>query len=70
MLGYTYKDIQKMGGALDTSLRYFKDGSEVQKGLLMIHDFLDGLLAEGYIDENTFYGDVPNEAMDYAEEMH
>jgi len=56
MLGYTYKDIQKMGGALDVSLRYFKDGSEVQKGLLMIHDFLDGLLAEGYIDEDTFYG--------------
>lgn len=51
MLGYKYEDIQKMGGALDKSLHYFKDGSEVKRGLLMIHDLLDGLLAEGYIDE-------------------
>jgi hypothetical protein len=46
MLGYKNEDIQKMGGAINISLRYFKDGSEVQKGLLMVHDLLDGLLAE------------------------
>jgi hypothetical protein len=53
MLGYKYEDIQKMGGAINTSLRYFKDGSEVQKGLLMVHDLLDGLLAEGYVSDEV-----------------
>ena len=53
MLGYKNEDIQKMGGAINTSLRYFKDGSEVQKGLLMVHDLLDGLLAEGYVSDEV-----------------
>ena len=59
MLGYTYEDIQKMGGALDKAIEVYSElklDSSVQDGLLMIHDFFDGLLAEGYIDENTFYG--------------
>lgn len=67
MLGYTYKDIQEFGGALDKVIATADSSTVIS--LLKIHDFFDGLLAEGYIDENTFYGDVPNEAMDYAEEM-
>ena len=55
MLGYTYKDIQEMGGALDKVIA--TANSSTLPGLLKIHDFFDGLLAEGYIDENTFYGD-------------
>jgi hypothetical protein len=51
MMGYKYEDIQRIGGAIDIALRYFKDGSEPQRGLLMAHDFFDGLLAEGYIDD-------------------
>lgn len=69
MLGYTYKDIQNFGNALTVAIDSATDPS-VKQGLLTIWDFFEGLLAEGYIDENTFYGDdLPNEAMDYAEEM-
>ena len=50
MMGYKYEDIQKIGGAIDIALRYFKEGSETQRGLLMAHDFFDGLLAEGYVE--------------------
>ena len=68
MLGYTYKDIQEFGHsltwAIDNAPEHYK------KDLLRVWDFFEGLLGEGYIDENTFYGDdVPNEAMDYSEEM-
>ena len=55
MLGYTYSDIQEMGGALDKVIA--TADSSTLPNLLKIHDFFDGLLAEGYIDENTFYGD-------------
>lgn len=50
MMGYKYEDIQRIGRAIDIALRYFKDGSEPQRGLLMAHDFFDGLLAEGYVE--------------------
>jgi len=55
MLGYTYKDIQAMGGALQSAIDTASDPS-VKQGLLTIWDFFNGLLAEGYIDENTYYG--------------
>jgi hypothetical protein len=54
MLGYTYKDIQEMGGTLDKAIGSC-DPSLVP-GLLKVWDFFEGLLAEGYIDENTYYG--------------
>ena len=54
MLGYTYSDIQEMGGALDKVIA--TADSSTLPNILKIHDFFAGLLAEGYIDENTFYG--------------
>ena len=71
MLGYTYKDIQAFGHSLTWAIDTAKSQGDEQnyKQLLIVWDFFEGLLAEGYITENTFYGDVPNEAMDYAEEM-
>lgn len=54
MLGYTYKDIQTMGGALNKAIEVYSElklDSSVQDGLLKIHDFFDGLLAEGYIND-------------------
>ena len=59
MLGYTYKDIQDMGGSLNAAIEVYSElklDSDVQAGLLKIWDFFEGLLAEGYIDENTYYG--------------
>ena len=58
MLGYTYKDIQNFGHALTWAIDTAKAQGDEQnwKQLLTIWDFFEGLLAEGYIDENTFYG--------------
>ena len=68
MLGYTYKDIQEFGHSLTWAIDNAPEN--YKKDLLRVWDFFEGLLGEGYIDENTFYGDdVPNEAMDYSEEM-
>jgi hypothetical protein len=55
MLGYTYKDIQEFGNSLTVAIDSATD-PKVKQGLLTIWDFFEGLLAEGYIDENTFYG--------------
>lgn len=55
MLGYTYKDIQNFGHSLTWAIDNATD-PEIKKGLLTVWDFFEGLLAEGYIDENTFYG--------------
>lgn len=54
MMGYKYQDIQKFGGALNIALS--KANEQERESLLKIWDFFEGLLAEGYIDENTFYG--------------
>jgi hypothetical protein len=55
MLGYTYKDIQAFGNSLTVAIDSATD-PKVKQGLLTIWDFFEGLLAEGYIDENTYYG--------------
>jgi len=55
MLGYTYKDIQAFGNSLTVAIDTASD-PKVKQGLLTIWDFFEGLLAEGYIDENTYYG--------------
>ena len=55
MLGYTYKDIQAFGNSLTVAIDSASD-PDVKQGLLTIWDFFEGLLAEGYIDENTYYG--------------
>jgi len=54
MLGYTYKDIQAFGNSLTWAIDNCP--AEHKQGLLTIWDFFEGLLAEGYIDENTYYG--------------
>ena len=58
MLGYTYKDIQAFGNSLTWAIDTAKNqgNEEQEKQLLTIWDFFEGLLGEGYIDENTFYG--------------
>jgi len=58
MLGYTYKDIQAFGDSLTWAIDTAKNQGDEQnyKQLLIVWDFFEGLLAEGYIDENTFYG--------------
>jgi hypothetical protein len=48
MLGYNYKDIQVMGGALQTAID--TASPDIKQGLLQIWDFFEGLLAEGYIE--------------------
>ena len=55
MLGYTSKDIQEFGNSLTVAIDSAAD-PDVKQGLLTIWDFFEGLLAEGYIDENTYYG--------------
>jgi hypothetical protein len=55
MLGYTYKDIQNFGNSLTVAIDSASD-PDVKQCLLTIWDFFEGLLAEGYIDENTYYG--------------
>ncbi len=58
MLGYTYKDIQAFGNSLTWAIDTAKNQGDEQnhKQLLIVWDFFEGLLGEGYIDENTFYG--------------
>ena len=53
MLGYTYKDIQAFGNSLTWAIDTAKSqGNEQQwKQLLIVWDFFEGLLAEGYIDD-------------------
>lgn len=57
MLGYTYDDIQDMGRALHSAIGVYEDlnlDSAVQKGLLEIHNFFEGLLVEGYIPDDQY----------------
>jgi len=56
LLGYTYKDIQRFGNSLTWAID--NAPSNYKQDLLKVWDFFEGLLAEGYIDENTFYGDL------------
>ena len=49
MLGYKYKDIQVMGGALQSAIDTATPANK--EGLLEIWNFFEGLLAEGYIEE-------------------
>jgi len=51
MLGYTYKDIQAFGNSLTWAIDTAKSQGEEQqwKQLLIVWDFFEGLLAEGYI---------------------
>lgn len=49
MLGYTYRDIQEFGNSLTWAID--NSPADHKKGLLEIWDFFEGLLAEGYIDE-------------------
>ena len=52
MLGYTYKDIQAFGNSLTVAIDTAADPG-VKQGLLTVWDFFEGLLAEGYIDEDV-----------------
>jgi len=54
MLGYTYKDIQAFGNSLTWAIDTAKSQGDEQnyKQLLIVWDFFEGLLAEGYIDES------------------
>jgi hypothetical protein len=57
LLGYTYDDIQRFGTTLNRAEFYLPPSdTKTREGLLKIWDFFEGVLAEGYIDENTFYG--------------
>ena len=51
MLGYTYKDIQAFGNSLTWAIDTAKSQGEEQqyKQLLIVWDFFEGLLAEGYV---------------------
>jgi len=53
LLGYTYKDIQAFGNSLTWAIDTAKSQGDEQnwKELLMVWDFFEGLLAEGYIAE-------------------
>ena len=55
MLGYTYKDIQAFGNSLTWAIDNAPSES-IKRSLLDVWNFFEGLLAEGYIDENTYYG--------------
>jgi len=56
MLGYTYKDIQEFGLALTWAIDSAKSQGEEQqwKQLLIIWDFFEGLLAEGYVQGESY----------------
>jgi hypothetical protein len=57
MLGYKYDDIQDMGRALSSAIEVYSDlnlDSSVQAGLIEIHNFFEGLLAEGYIADEPY----------------
>ena len=51
MLGYTYEDIQNFGHSLTWAIDTAKtQGNEQEwKQLLIIWDFFEGVLAEGYV---------------------
>ena len=52
MMGYKYEDIQEFGSALRRAEFYLPlSNTEAREGLAKIHDFFDGLLAEGYISD-------------------
>ena len=53
MLGYTYKDIQEFGNCLTWAIDTAKSQGDEQnwKQLLIVWDFFEGLLAEGYVNE-------------------
>lgn len=53
MLGYTYNDIQQFGNSLTWAIDNAKSQNDEQnwKELLMVWDFFEGLLAEGYFKE-------------------
>jgi hypothetical protein len=53
MLGYTYKDIQEFGTSLTVAIDSATDPS-VKQGLLTIWDFFEGLLAEGYVEGESY----------------
>jgi len=51
MLGYTYEDIQAFGNSLTWAIDTAKSQGDEQnyKQLLIVWDFFEGLLAEGYV---------------------
>jgi hypothetical protein len=53
MLGYTYKDIQAFGNSLTWAIDTAKSQGDEQnyKQLLIVWDFFEGLLGEGYISD-------------------
>ena len=53
MLGYTYKEIQEFGTSLTVAIDSATDPS-VKQGLLTIWDFFEGLLAEGYVQGESY----------------
>lgn len=53
MLGYTYKDIQDFGTSLTWAIDSAKD-PEIKKGLLEVWNFFEGLLAEGYVQGESY----------------
>ena len=60
MLGYTYKDIQKFGKTLTSTIEVYSElklDPSIKEGLLDIWDFFEGLLGEGYITEEVSVND-------------
>jgi hypothetical protein len=53
MLGYTYKEIQEFGISLTWAIDSATD-PEIKKGLLTVWDFFEGLLAEGYVQGESY----------------
>lgn len=54
MLGYKFEDIQKMGEALHNATEIYTHlirDKDTLNGLLEIHNFFEGLLVEGYIED-------------------
>jgi hypothetical protein len=57
MLGYTYKEIQEFGIPLTAAIELYSElklDSDVQAGLLKVWDFFEGLLAEGYVQGESY----------------
>ena len=50
MLGYTLEDLQKMIGSISMFAESSVFDKDIQEGILMSLDFLQGLWAEGYFD--------------------
>lgn len=53
MLGYTYRDIQDFGIALTAAIDS-ATSPDVKKGLLEVWNFFEGLLAEGYVQGESY----------------